>query len=304
MTVPGFQTWFLPMLKHVGDGQTHKLATLYEELAGAMQLSVDDLQEMLPSGKQLIYKNRIGWARTYLTKAGLLEAPARGQVRITTRGLEVLSSQPAAVNVSFLKQYQEFRDFHEYKGPSTAAPGTGTSVDEGGDTPEEALEKAHLELREGVSQELLSRLKASPPEFFEYVVVELLLRMGYGGSRKEAGKTLGRSNDGGVDGVIAEDRLGLDQVYIQAKRWEGTVGRPVVQAFAGSLDGVRARKGVVLTTSSFSSGALEYAAMIEKSIVLVDGEQLVALMFEHNLGVSPVSSYEVKRVDLDFFEDS
>ncbi|MDB4433280.1 restriction endonuclease [bacterium] len=303
MAVPDFQTWFLPLLRRVADEENHRLSDLYEQLADDLKLSEADRNEELPSGKQLTYRNRIGWARTYLKKAGLLESPARGECRITQRGLQVLASKPERLNVKFLKQFPEFKEFHTYKKPASET-GEQDEDEVSTITPEELLEKSHGALKENVTQELLDRVKGAPPAFFESLVVELLLRMGYGGSREDAGKTVGRSGDGGVDGVINEDRLGLDVVYIQAKRWENTVGRPVVQAFAGSLEGVRARKGVLLTTSSFSAEARQYVSRIEKRIVLVDGEQLANLMFEHNLGVSPVASYEVKKIDSDFFEES
>lgn len=303
MAVPDFQAWFLPFLKHLADGKNHRLSDLYEDLAKELALSADDRSEMLPSGKQLKYKNRIGWARTYMKKAGLIESPARGECRITSRGLEVLANPPDRLTVKFLKQFPEFKEFHTYKPSAPLDPHTEAD-DDSGATPEEALEQAHQTLKDDVTQELLDRVKSSHPSFFEALVVELLLRMGYGGSREDAGKTIGRSGDGGIDGVIKEDRLGLDFVYIQAKRWENTVGRPVVQAFAGSLEGARAKKGVLITTSSFSAEARQYISQIEKRIVLVDGEELASLLFEHNLGVSPVASYEVKKVDTDYFEES
>lgn len=303
MAVPDFQTWFLPLLKRLADGEIHRLRDLYLELADDLELSDEDRKEMLPSGKQLVYHNRIGWSRTYLMKAGLLAAPGRGVCRVTERGRGVLADSPAKLNVKFLKQYEEFREFHTYKKPTNRE--SANDVDETSEeTPEELLERAHKDLRANVTSDLLARVKDAPPEFFEQLVVDLLVRMGYGGSREDAGQTVGRSGDGGVDGVIKEDRLGLDLVYIQAKRWEGTVGRPVVQAFAGSLEGFRAKKGVMLTTSDFSSGAKEYVAQIEKRIVLINGRQLADLMFEFDLGASPVTVYEVKRVDTDFFEES
>jgi len=303
LAVPGFQIWFKPLLSALSDGEVHKLSDLYSQLADELGLSAEDRREKLPSGKQLTYMNRIGWARTYLKKAGLIESPGRGQCRITDRGLQVLKEDPNPLNVRYLKRFQEFVDFHTYK-PKNDDLASNDSDEAKSSTPEEVLEEAHRELRETVSADLLDRVKAAPPEFFENVVVELLLRMGYGGSRENAGRTVGRSGDGGIDGIINEDRLGLDVVYIQAKRWDGTVGRPVVQAFAGSLEGVRARKGVLITTSQFSSDAHEYVRQIEKRIVLVDGKELARLMFEHNIGVSTVANYEVKKLDLDFFEDS
>lgn len=305
MAVPDFQTWFSPLLEQVADGEDHRLSDLYEQLADQLNLSEQDRRERLPSGKQLTYRNRIGWARTYLKKAGLVDSPGRGLCRITDRGRSVLANPPDRLNVRFLKQYPEFINFHTYTGPAEPALDVGyPNENDSGTTPEEQLQISYSTLKENLAQELLERVKTAPPHFFELLVVELLLRMGYGGSREDAGRTVGGSGDGGVDGIINEDRLGLDVVYIQAKRWEGTVGRPVVQAFAGSLEGVRARKGVLITTSCFTSDARHYITQIEKRIVLVDGQQLAHLMIEHNLGVSLVASYDVKQIDNDYFEES
>lgn len=302
MSVPGFQSWFLPLLRKVSDGQIHRLSHLYEDLAAEMGLSEEDMKLMLPSAKQLTYRNRIGWARTYLVKAGLLEKPQRAHVRITQRGLDVLANDADQLDVSYLKQFPEFRKFQEGGGGGKKKDPQGTTESSTA-TPEEALEEAHLTLKESVTQELLERIMAAPPAFFEELVVELLLKMGYGGSREDAGQTIGGSGDGGVDGVIKEDRLGLDMIYVQAKRWEGPVGRPIVQAFAGSLEGHKARKGVIITTSRFTKEASEFVSHIEKKIVLLDGEHLADLMFELGLGVSTEATYDVKRIDSDYFEE-
>jgi restriction system protein len=300
MAVPDFQSWFMPLLQRLSDGQEHAMSDLYEQLADEKGLSADDRAELLKSGTQFVYQNRIGWARTYLKKAGLVEAPGRGLVKITQRGQDVLNSPPAKLNVKFLRQYPEFVEFHTYHPPAEPEIDNSTeSVVE--ETPQDALERAQAELRQQLAEDLLERILKSPPSFFERLVVELLLRMGYGGSREDAGRTIGKAGDGGVDGVINEDRLGLDVIYIQAKRWEGTVGRPVVQAFAGSLEGVRAKKGVMITTSNYTSDALSYVRQIEKRIVLIDGATLAALMIEHNVGVSIEATYDVKRIDLDYF---
>ena len=299
MAVPDFQSWFLPLLHRLGDGEVHEMSTLYEQLADDMKLSPDDRAEMLPSGKQFTYRNRIGWARTYLKKAGLIESPGRGEVRITSRGREILRNPPDKFNVRFLKRFPSFAEFHA---PAPSVP-TSQPDDEDEETPEEGLERLYRGIRKQLVEELLDRIKSSPPEFFERLVVDLLLRMGYGGSREDAGHRVGKSGDGGIDGIINEDPLGLDTVCIQAKRWDGTVGRPVVQAFAGSLEGYRAKKGVLITTSSFSQGATDYAAQIEKRIVLIDGARLASLMIEYDLGVGTVASYQLKRVDSDYFDD-
>ncbi len=301
MAVPGFQTWFTPFLKALSDGQVHLITDLYQELADQMKLTPEDKKELLPSGKQQTYKNRIGWARTYLSKAGLVEVPNRGECRITSEGLSVLSNSKEDIDVKYLKRYPTFVSFHQVSKTSTQED---ASNNESIASPDETLEMAYLELRNALRQEVLDKVKKSPPEFFESLVIELLVRMGYGGSQEDAGQTLGCSGDGGIDGKIKEDRLGLDFICVQAKRWESNVGRPIVQAFAGSLDGFRARKGVLITTSGFTKEAIEYVKMIGKSIVLIDGEELTRLMFEYDLGVTPVKHYVLKKLDHDYFEES
>jgi len=292
----------MPLLRRLADGQAHEMNDLFSQLADDLGLSESDRSEMLPSGKQNTYRNRIGWARTYLKKAGLLETPGRGLVRITEAGRQVLDNPPEILNVRFLKRFPSFVEFHTMSPKPDPEPGTLISEDAEEETPEEQFEKIYSGLTLELVDEILARIKAAPPEFFERLVVDLLLRMGYGGSREDAGRTVGRSGDGGIDGVIKEDPLGLDTVCIQAKRWENTVGRPVVQAFAGSLEGARARKGVLITTASFSSDASQYVSQIEKRIVLIDGQQLAALMIQYGLGVSTTATYELKRVDSDYFE--
>lgn len=291
----------MPLLSSVGDGKVHKISELYVRLADEMNLSDEDRGQLLASGGQAVYVNRIGWARTYLKKAGLLDSPGKGLITITERGLTVLAKEPTSLSVKFLKQFPEFVEFHTYKGDGADQGGPDVPPTE--ETPRDTLERVHRELNEQLATDVIEKVKKMPPPFFERLVVDLLLRMGYGGSREDAGRTLGKSGDGGVDGVINEDRLGLDVVYIQAKRWEGTVGRPVVQAFAGSLEGVRARKGVLITTSNFSADANSYVKAIEKRIVLIDGPTLARLMIEHNVGVASEATYELKRLDTDFFED-
>jgi restriction system protein len=303
------------------DGQEHTLTEAVETLARQFALTEEERRERLPSGGQARFDNRVGWARTYLQKAELLEATGRARFRITKRGAALMRENPPAINDKFLLQYPEFVEFKRRTAKQDDAPAAEpapvidvTSVagrrasarlipdaPETEQTPEEALEASYQALRRTLAQELLERVKASSPRFFERLVVDLLVAMGYGGSRKDAGQAIGASGDEGIDGIIKEDRLGLDVVYIQAKRWEGTVGRPTVQAFAGSLEGQRARKGVFITTSQFSREARDYVAIIEKRIVLVDGEQLTQLMIDHGVGVTEVASYIVKKVDSDFF---
>ncbi len=302
MTVPSFQNWFLPLLKRVADGEVHTIQKLYEELAEDMELSEEDRAEMLPSGKQLIFKNRIGWARTYLRKALLLNSPARGEVRITDRGREVLADQPDPLNVRYLKKYAEFVTFHTHVPPKGGGGGQDDDPEDG-KSPEEALEQAYDQMKRGVTQELLSKVKEGSPSFFEQLVVDLLVRMGYGGTTQDAAQAVGGSGDGGIDGLIKQDALGLEVIYIQAKRWDNSVQRPEVQKFSGSLDGVGASRGIMITTSTFTSGAKEYVKQINKNIVLLEGETLAGLMFDHGLGVNPASSYVIKAIDSDYFSD-
>lgn len=300
MAIPDYQTIMLPLLKIAGDGKEHSLSEVIENLAQTFALSSEERKELLSSGRQAKFDNRVGWARTYMKKAGLLESTGRGKLRITDRGMEVLKSNPTNINANFLKQYPEFLEFQNISKQDNKQSEKDEETDQ---TPEEILEQSYLALRTELAQELLERIKKCSPKFFETLVVDLLVAMGYGGSRKDAGQAVGQSGDGGIDGIIKEDKLGLDVVYIQAKRWEGTVGRPVVQAFAGSLEGQRARKGVMITTSQFSQEAKDYVKIIEKKIVLIEGELLAQLMIDHGLGVTEVASYTVKKVDMDYFGD-
>jgi restriction system protein len=296
MAIPDFQTLFLPLLKLAGDGREHSLDEAILALAAQFRLSEDERKELLPSGRQAKFDNRTGWARTYLKKAGLLESTGRGKFRITQRGLDILGGDPVRVDVRFLKQFPEFVEFHK-------ATKREAETEEIRQTPEEALGMAYQNLKQALAQDVLERVRACSPRFFERLVVELLVAMGYGGSRSDAGQAVGQTGDGGIDGIIKEDKLGLDVVCIQAKRWEGKVGRPVVQAFAGSLEGHRARKGVLITTSQFSQDATDYVSKIEKRIVLIDGERLAQLMIDHDIGVAEIARYQVKKVDLDYFAD-
>jgi restriction system protein len=300
MAVPDYQSLMLPLLKITGDQQEHGLGEVIDTLALQFELTDADRQEILPSGRQGKFDNRVGWARTYLKKAGLIESTGRAKFCITDRGLEVLRTNPVGLNNKFLRQYPEFLEFTSTSLQSNKRDDE-EEAEEPSQTPEEILESSYQGLRHDLALELLERVKNSPPRFFENLVVDLLVAMGYGGSKADAGQAVGRSGDGGIDGIIKEDKLGLDVVYVQAKRWEGTVGRPVVQAFAGSLEGQRARKGVLITTSQFSQDAQDYVTRIEKKIVLIDGEQLAQLMIDHNIGVTEVASYVVKKADLDYF---
>ena len=327
MAIPDYQSIMRPLLELASDGREHTLREAIETLAQRMSLTEDDRRAFIPSGGEAKFDNRVGWARTYLGKAGLLVSTGRAKFQITERGLEVARNKSVVVNTKFLYQFPEFVAFkdkhlnrqtdsngatHQSTLESIPSGSNGTEpnlaqellvVEELRETPQETLESSYQLLRRNLAQELLDRVKASSPRFFERLVVDLLVSMGYGGSRKDAGERVGQSGDGGIDGIIKEDRLGLDVVYIQAKRWEGTVGRPTVQAFAGSLEGQRARKGVLITTSQFSQDAKTYVSLIEKKIVLIDGEQLAQYMIDFGVGIAEVATYVVKKVDSDYFGD-
>jgi restriction system protein len=306
MVIPDYQTVMLPLLRHLEDGQEHLLDECFPSLAGHFGLSEEEQRELLPSGRQPVFLNRVGWATTYLSKAGLIERTARKRVRITARGYEALRSNLERIDNDYLLQFAEFAEFSR-RAPKVSGElvlakvnVTETSA-EPSLSPDEMLEASYQRLRQSLAQNLLERVKHASPSFFEQLVVDLLVSMGYRGSRRDAGQAVGGSGDGGIDGIIKEDRLGLDFVYIQAKRWDGPVSRPTVQAFAGSLEGQRARKGVLITTSRFTNDAEEYVKRIEKRIVLIDGEQLAQLMLDYGVGVTEVANYRVQRVDLDYF---
>jgi len=297
--IPDFQTIMLPLLQTAADGERHKLHAAISNLADRFKLTPEERNQLLPSGMQPVFDNRVGWARTYLKKAGLLETTAQGEFAITPRGAGLLSSGPDRITVKLLRQFDEFRSFIK---PAESKPKPPPGSEDETQTPEETLEAIYQKLRSDLAQELLERVKKCPPAFFESLVVDLLVAMGYGGSRKDAGEAIGRSGDEGIDGTVKEDKLGLDTVCIQAKRWASPVGRPVVQAFAGSLMGHRANKGVLITTSQFTKDAREYIKQIEKRIVLIDGEQLAQYMIDHGIGVVDQQKYEVKKVNPGYFE--
>lgn len=308
MAVPDYQSVMLPLLQFAAQkGTETSTSEAVEALAKELGLTEDDLKEMLPSGIQSTFVNRVGWASTYMKKAGLLETTRRGFYQITERGKDLLKKQPKTINVKLLKQYTEFLEFQQLKGTRSGdkVPDFKGTSDVSTATPSEALEAAYENLRDELADELLAKLKKISPAFFERVVVELLVKMGYGGSRADAGKAIGRSGDGGIDGIIKEDKLGLDVVYIQAKRWDNNpVGRPDVMQFAGALQAQRATKGIFITTSRFTDDARRYVSQIGSKIVLIDGEQLTNLMIEYDVGVSTVSLYPVKKVDGDYFEEN
>jgi restriction system protein len=298
MPIPDYQDFMLPLLKAISDGKERPIRDVTWELADQVGLSQEERQQLLPSGQQSVVANRVGWAKTYLKKAGLVDSPKRGIVRITQDGLKVLADNPTLIDNQFLKKYASFLGFY---GKSDSQEEAAEQPVEKAKTPDEVLESSYQSLRDALADEILDQVKTCSPEFFERLVVDLLVAMGYGGTLADAGQAIGKTGDGGIDGIIKEDRLGLDVVCIQAKRWENTVGRPVVQAFAGSMEGMRARKGVLITTSSFSKDADEYVGRIERKIVLIDGRRLAQLMIDHGIGVTTARTYTIKKLDLDYF---
>lgn len=300
MPIPDFQSVMRPILATVADGTALALSDLRERIANEYQLSEEERSERLPSGKQTVINNRVGWARTYLNKAGLLSIPSKGMVQITERGREALNNGPARITVSWLKQYPEFAEFHSTSPADSSAP-TQQSEPVEQATPDEQLAAAHQALTQSLADDLLAQVRAASPTFFEQLVVDLMIAMGYGGSRKEAGRATQQTNDDGIDGIIKEDKLGLDVIYLQAKRWSNTVHRPEIDKFIGALTRQRARKGVFITTSDFSSGAREAAMSLDIKVVLIDGLELARLMVENNLGCNVKQVYEVKQLDSDYF---
>jgi restriction system protein len=303
MPIPDFQSFMLPMLRLASDGREHSLEEARTALAAHFNLTAEERNELLPSGTQRRFNNRVAWAKVHLQRAGLLHGPKRGLFQITDRGRNVLRSEPERIDIALLDQFEEFREFRSISRRTTegATEPERAPTDASSETPEELLEQAYQRIREDLTLELLERVKSGSPQFFESMVVELLLKMGYGRNRAEAGRSIGHSGDEGIDGIISEDRLGLDNIYIQAKRWEGTVGRPEIQKFVGALHGKRAHKGVFITTSTFSADALDYVSRIDPRIVLIDGRQLAEYMVDFNLGVTTKSAYEIKRIDSDYF---
>jgi restriction system protein len=302
MPVPDYESLMLPLLSALADGDEHEVATLRDRIAASLKLTDTDRAELLPSGKQSVFDNRVGWAKFYLDKAGLVVSTRRGVYKITDLGEKALGQKPSRIDRAFLLQFDSFKEFIQREREDDQEV-EATPEPAGVATPEEVLETAYRQIRKKVEADLLLAVAKASPRFFEKLVVELLVKMGYGGDIKDAGKALGRSHDGGLDGLIKEDHLGLDAIYIQAKRWQNNVGRPELQSFSGSLDSEHARKGVFITTSTFTAEAREYVKRIEKKIVLIDGTQLAAYMVDFGIGVNPVTSYEIKRVDSDYFTE-
>ncbi len=299
--IPDYQSIMLPLLEFISDGREYKMRFVTDQLAIKFGLTDEEQKELLPSGVAPVFYNRTAWAKTYLKKAGLIESPKQGIVTISNRGIDILKKKPSSINVKFLKQFSEFVEFQTTKREGETE--TESNEEQSIQTPEESLETAYQKIRKSLASELLNKVVELSPAFFEKLVVELLVKMGYGGSIKDAGKAMGKSGDEGIDGTIKEDKLGLDIIYIQAKRWKpgNGVGRPELQKFVGALAGQGAKKGIFITTSSFTKEAIEYTPRNETKIVLIDGQQLAQLMIDYNLGCTPQQTYEVKKIDSDYF---
>lgn len=297
--IPDFQSIMLPFLMILSDGEEHTTLETNEKIAIHFGLTDEELNEFLPSGAAKTFPNRVAWAKSHLKMAGLLENVKRSSFKLTDAGKRLLDSNPLEINLKVLRTIPAYIE----RTGRAKEDDTSLEVDnsQSSATPEEVLENSYLKIRKNLAQELLFKIKSSSPSFFESLVIELLVKMGYGGSIKDAGRSIGRSGDEGIDGIIKEDKLGLDVIYVQAKRWENVVGRPEIHKFVGALAGQGAKKGVFITTSRYTNDARDYQPRNETKIVLIDGEQLAELMIDHNLAVSTVNTFEIKRIDNDYF---
>jgi len=303
MNIPDFQTVMLPIMEIAADNNIYPMRDLVNKLIDKYGLSDEEKKELLPSGKQTVFENRIGWAKTHLKKAGLLVYPKRGCIKITERGLSLLNNKPEKIDMGTLKQFDEYNEFIKITNVTKNDDATIAEIDT--HTPEEIMESAFQNIKRTLADEILEKIRNVTPTFFEKLVVDLLVKMGYGGSVKDAGKAIGKTNDEGIDGTIKEDKLGLDVIYIQAKRWKdgNTVGRPELHKFVGALAGQGAKKGIFITASTFTKDALDYTPKNETKIILIDGIQLAELLIEYNIGVSNQQMYEIKKIDNDYFDE-
>ncbi|HEY5465283.1 MAG TPA: restriction endonuclease [Hanamia sp.] len=308
--IPDYQSLMLPLLKYISDGQVHNTQDAIVFLAKKLELNETDLNEWLPSKKQKTFHNRVYWAKAHLKMSGVIENISKGQFKITNRGIDILKENPSLINVKYLtNKFEDYKNLITGYRKKDSNKNASLNEEIGADdldlnqTPEEQIELGYQKIRTALLLEILNKLKSVHPSFFEKIVVELLVKMGYGGSIQDAGKAIGKSGDEGIDGIIKEDKLGLDVIYIQAKRWEGVVGRPELHKFVGALAGQGAKKGIFITTSSFTKDAESYTPKNETKIVLIDGEKLSQYMIDYNLGVSVQNNYEIKKIDSDYFEE-
>lgn len=302
MAIPDYQTIMNPLLKFTGDQREHTFREAIAHLTGVFRLTEEEQKRTYSSGRMRVFYNKVGWAQSYLKHAGLIESTKRGSFKITHEGLKLLDENPQRVDNKLLMRYPEFAEYiRGIRGRKDDGNEEQQVVSEV-ETPDEVLDNAYQNMRRILTRDVLEQVRQCNPDFFEELVVELLVKMGYGGSIKDAGEAIGRTGDEGIDGTIKQDLLGLDQIHVQAKRWQGTVGRPEVQKFAGALQGQRAKKGIFITTGTFSGDAADYASKIDSKIVLIDGIKLAELMIDYNLGVSSTKVYDIKKIDSDYFE--
>jgi restriction system protein len=304
MPIADFQSLMLPIMKIAGDGAEHRGHELRQRIGEQLGLTEEERKQLLPSGSQPVFTNRIAWARSHLTMAGLLEKTGKGRFRITQRGKEAMASNPSTINMRFLLQFPEYAEARSRAKTDTPVDVAAEARVSESASPQERIELAFRELNNSLTTELRSKLASIDPFRFEQVVLDLLVKMGYGGSKKEAAQVTQRTADEGIDGLINEDRLGLEVIYIQAKRWKHKVGRPEIQNFVGAIAGKKAGKGIFITTSDFYDNAREYAASLHQKLVLIDGRRLAELMIEHNIGVAPEQPYIIKKIDTDYFEEA
>jgi len=303
MPIPDYQTIMLPLLTFMSDENEHNVRDMIDHVAGVFQLSAEERRRLLPSGNDIAFDNKVKWSRLYLGKAGLLESTRRGHWKITESGVKVLSQNPPKIGVKFLEQLPQYREWKTTFSKETKKEPIDTLKVIEEQTPEEALEYGYQQMRDDLRPQLLKEVTNASPTFFEKLVVELLVKMGYGGTVRDAAKVVGGIGDEGIDGVIKEDRLGLDIIYVQAKRWQGAVGRPKIMEFVGALKGQKANKGVFITTSRFTEDAIDYVSKVDSKVVLIDGDQLAELMIDFHIGVSPLITYEIQRLDSDYFAE-
>lgn len=304
--IPTYEEIMLPMLKYISDGEEHSLSEVHDALAEHFELDDEEIRELLPSGQQPIFRNRVGWARTYLKKAGLLSSPKRAHFKITDRGRNFLKENPDEITSKDLTRFDEFVKFQTVKKTPNKKTVISNDVNAkvSDQTPEEVLEYAYQKIKNDLANELIDIIKSCSPAFFEKLVIDLLIAMGYGGSRKDAGEAMGKSGDGGIDGIIKEDKLGLDIIYLQAKRWDNVVPVKEIRDFTGALASKKAKKGIFISTSSFPKSVYEFVSQIEYKIILIDGQRLAELMIENNVGLSIINNYQIKTIDSDYFEEN
>lgn len=308
--IPDYQKVMLPLLQFLGDEKPHKVGEAYSIIADHFNLTEEERNQTLPTSKKKVLGNRIHWARAYLKMAGLIENPEKFVIQITDRGKQLVQQKLTSFDTQYLMNiYPDFKEkiysfrYKKKKDALINSEEIQKITETLTQTPEVLIETGYQSIKIALQEELLQKLKSVSPSYFEEIVVELLVKMGYGGSIQDAGKAIGKSGDGGIDGIIKEDKLGLDVIYIQAKRWENVIGRPEVQKFVGALAGQRAKKGVFITTSHFTNEAIAYAKQMDVKIILIDGEDLAQYMIDNNLGVSIQSTYEIKKIDSDYFEE-